>query len=196
MRRSLGVLQLGGKLEVETEDAALVKATLEGDRGAFGTLIDRYWKIISVMVYQKLGNRQDAEDVVQETFYKAYRSLGALRDHAKFGSWAYNIAFKLCIDRHRERQRKGTLSLERLAEANFQVADEGRPPDHEEEVRDTVREALRNLPDKYRLVITLRYLRDMSYKEIADHLGEPQGTISNRLFRASEMLRGILTDSG
>lgn len=180
---------------MEKDDAALVRDSLKGDKGAFGKLIDRYWQVISVLALQKVYNTQDAEDIVQETFYKAYRSLGSLRDRRKFGSWLYNIAFKLCIDRHRERQRKWALSLDRLTEGNFQVPDDnGTDPGHAEEVRDTLREAMRSLPDKYRLVITLRYLRNMSYKEIADHLEEPQGTISNRLFRASEMLRGILKE--
>ena len=177
---------------MEKDDGALVRGSLQGEEEAFGQLIDRYWQVISALAHQKVPNVQDAEDIVQETFYKAYRSLASLRDRNKFGSWLYNIAFKLCIDRHRERQRKWALSLDRLTEGNYQIPANGNEPGHDEEVRDTLREAMRSLPDKYRLVITLRYLKSMSYKEIADHLGEPQGTISNRLFRASEMLRGIL----
>ncbi|MCZ6688579.1 MAG: sigma-70 family RNA polymerase sigma factor [Planctomycetota bacterium] len=177
------------------DDAGLVRLVLQGDKGAFGKLIDRYWRVISVLAIQKVSHSEDAEDIVQETFYKAYRSLDTLRDRNKFGSWIYNIAFKLCIDRHREKRRKRALSLDRLTDGNFQVLDEnGVDPGHDEEVRDTLREAMRNLPDKYRLVITLRYLKSMSYKEIASHLDEPQGTISNRLYRASEMLRGFLKD--
>ena len=180
---------------MEKDDAALVRDTLQGDKAAFGQLIDRYWQVISVLALQKVSNSQDGEDIVQETFYKAYRSLDTLRERKKFGSWLYNIAFKLCIDRHRERQRKWTLSLDRLAEGNFQLEDgNGTDPGHQEEIRDTLREAMQSLPDKYRLVITLRYLKNMSYKEIAKHLEEPQGTISNRLFRASEMLRGLLKE--
>lgn len=180
---------------MEKDDAALVRESLQGDNGAFGILIDRYWRVISVLALQKVGKVQDAEDVVQETFYKAYRSLSSLRERKKFGSWLYNIAFKLCIDRHREKKRKWAVSLDRLAEGNFQFPDKnGKEPGHQEEIRDSLREAMRSLPDKYRLIITLRYLKNMSYKEIADHLEEPQGTISNRLFRASEMLRGLLKE--
>jgi RNA polymerase sigma-70 factor (ECF subfamily) len=174
-------------------DGDLVKRALAGDREAFGDLCDRYAKVIGVLALEKVGNRADAEDVAQEAFLKAYAALGELEDHERFGSWLYGIAFRAAIDCHRRRGRRGgAISLDALREGRGEVAAEGEVAIEAIERRESsakVLEAVGALPDKYRLVLTLRFLKMMSYKEIAEHLGEPAGTVSNRIHRAAALLR-------
>lgn len=175
-------------------DADLVRRTLAGDREAFGDLCDRYARVIGVLALQKVGNAADADDVAQEAFLKAYGALGELEDHERFGSWLYGIAFRAAIDCHRRRGRRGgpAVSLECLRDQRVELATGDGPAIDGLERRESserVLEAVGALPEKYGLVLTLRYMKMMSYREIAEHLGEPAGTVSNRIHRAAAMLR-------
>jgi RNA polymerase sigma-70 factor (ECF subfamily) len=181
----------------EERDGEVVARVLAGERNAFGLLVTRYHRMILVLACQKTGRNQDAEDIVQEAFVRAYRSLDSLREPDKFGSWLYQITFKLCIDHLRRRGRtEEPLSLEALrAEQRFEPAAAAEEDGllRREEFQG-VAEAIATLPDKYRLVLTLRYLKRLSYREIADHLGEPDGTVANRLHRAVKILRERLRE--
>ncbi|MCA8920846.1 MAG: RNA polymerase sigma factor [Planctomycetes bacterium] len=181
-------------------DAMLVARALEGDRASFGRLADRYFRMLWVLAYQKTQSSADADDLVQEALVRGYRSLSTLRDPERFGAWLYNIAFKLCLDwlRKKKRSKDVVLNEQVLAHAHSgrikRQAVEANLEDAEQ--RDRVMAAVGALSDKYRLVITLRYVNRLSYQEIADHLGEPMGTIANRLHRATHMLREQLTAEG
>ncbi len=190
----------GGRLQERprerASDGELVRRTLAGEREAFGDLCDRYARVLGVLALQKVGNPADAEDVVQEALLKAYAALEELEDPERFGSWIYGIAFRAAVDLHRRRGRcaGSPVSLEALREARAEpAAAGGAGAAHEEaERRESaakVMEALGALPERYRLVLTLRYHEMLSYREIAEHLGEPPGTISNRIHRAAAMLR-------
>ena len=175
-------------------DGELVTRTLAGDREAFGDLCDRYGRIVGALAFQKVGNAPDADDVVQEAFLKAYAALGELEDRERFGSWLYGIALRAAIDHHRRRGRRpgAAVSLDALRDRRVDVASGAEPASDGLERRENaekVLEALGELPDKYRLVLTLRYQKFMSYKDISEHLGEPSGTVANRIHRAAAMLR-------
>lgn len=186
--------------ETEPEsDHVLVERTIQGDREAFGALAERYYRMISVLAIQKTGHRADAEDIVQEAYVKAFRALPSLREGSKFAAWIYNITLKLCIDWLRRRERRdGTVPFDddalghstsgRLARPTQRIGEDLETQDEQARIL----KSMGALPDKYRLVITLRYVRKMSYKDIADHLGEPAGTIANRLHRATRMLQDRL----
>ena len=183
----------------EPSDASLVARVLGRDREAYSELVGRYWKMVSVICYQKTRNFSDAEDMAQESFVKAYSAIHTLRDPARFGAWLYNIASRTSIDWLRRKRRElPSVSIDQLAERRVQIA----APDHTGEqvemrdLHDRAMQAVDELPEKYSLVLTLRYVRRMSYREIAEHLGEPAGTVSNRLHRAAEMLRRALTKEG
>jgi len=180
-------------------DEVLVESAVGGDKDAFGVLAERYFRMISVLAYQKTGHRADAEDIVQEAFVRAFKALPDLRDRRKFAPWIYNITLKLCIDWSRRRERRGTpMSLE---EETLSHRESGRFPRVQEPVGQSLENAeehgrvitaVSGLPDKYRVVMTLRYVEKMSYKEISEHLGEPTGTIANRLHRAMKMVQDRL----
>jgi RNA polymerase sigma-70 factor, ECF subfamily len=181
--------------EVPPSDQELVRRTLAGDRSSFGELVGRYERVIGVLALQKVGNAQDAEDVAQEAFLKAYAALGELEEPDRFGSWLYGIAFRAAIDHLRRRGRRGpTISLEGADDALLSAGETTEGEVERRERAERVMDALGELPDKYRLVITLRYQKHMGHQEIADHLGEPAGTISNRLHRAANMLKERLRE--
>jgi RNA polymerase sigma factor (sigma-70 family) len=165
----------------------LVALALDGDTDAFGELVDMYWEKISALVYQKLGRFPEVEDIVQETFIKAYYRLPQLRKPDNFAAWLYQIASMLCIDHLRSSRKKG-VSLEAMQEKDIQF-EKSQGEFTPSELFGEILNVVGLLPEIYRVVVTLRFLEGMSCKEIAQHLGEPQGTIRNRLFRANEILR-------
>ena len=182
---------------MEQTDAALVKQTLCGNTAAYNHLVQRYQRPVYNLAYRMLGNAEDAGDLVQDTFLRAYGALGSFRQDASFLTWLYKIASNLCIDALRSRKSKSALSLDVELEEGREPRAEGRDCAPEENaVRDSVQEvvqkAVLNLPEKYRLVVVMRHLQDMSVEDIARVLDMPTGTVKTHLFRAREMLRGRL----
>ncbi len=185
------------------EDAACVRTiNSAGDPAVreecFRRLMGKYWKLIAISVTNKLGDLLEAEDITQETFFRAFRSLGSLSEPAAFLGWILRIAQNLVRDRIRG--RRSMVSLEVLGDAVERAASAaGRPeiPDFERDLEaaeetEQVMKALAELPEMYREVISLKYLQGLDGKAMARLLGEPEGTIRNRLFRALEKLRSRL----
>ena len=178
--------------DARPSDGDLVRRSLAGDRAAFGDLVERYERVIGVLAFQKVGNRSDAEDVAQEAFLKAFAALDELKEPERFGSWLYGIVFRAAIDLLRRRQRRGPVVAIEDVEPVSAIRTETEVARREQSER--VVEAVGELPDKYRLVLTLRYQESLSYQEIADHLGEPAGTVANRIHRAANLLRERLRE--
>jgi len=105
---------------LDEREEKLVSLALEGDTAAFGELVDAYWEKITALIFQKLGRFPEVEDIVQETFIKAYHHMGQLRKPGNFAAWLYQIASKLCIDHLRSRKSKKRLSLDAMQEKDFQ----------------------------------------------------------------------------
>ena len=169
------------------DDAEAVERVRAGDVEAYRVLVERHWRGVLAVLRQRLGNSADVEDLLQETFVRAYERLGQLREPRKFRLWLLRIATKLCADLRRRRREvvPGEESLRMLVES--QSSRNARPrPDTD------VLDAVDALPQKYREVVMLRFLGGMTCKEIAEFLDEPAGTVRNRLFRALEMLRSKL----
>ncbi len=179
---------------VEQPDAELVRQTLRGDSAAYNGLVKRYQRQVYSLAYRMTGSPEDASDLTQETFVRAYTALGSFRQDASFLTWLYKITSNLCIDQLRSRKAKGALSLDvELAEGR-EPAETCRSLAPEDAavrgaVQEIVQRAVLNLPEKYRLVVVMRHLQDMSVDEIARTLELPTGTVKTHLFRARDMLR-------
>ncbi|RME73449.1 MAG: sigma-70 family RNA polymerase sigma factor [Planctomycetota bacterium] len=181
-------------------DAELVRRTLGGEREAFGELVRRHERVVGLLALQRVGCRALAEDVVQDSFLKAFVRLETLSDPSRFAPWLYGIAFRASVDALRRRQRetrRRAHSIDAVGEAGGPAEPATAQPSGFEAAwrgeRDRLLlEALGRLEDPYRLVLTLRYYRHMRYREIAQHLGEPPGTVANRLHRAVAKLRALL----
>ncbi len=179
---------------MDKSDAVLVQCTLRGETAAYNVLVERYQRHVYNLVYRMIGNAEDAGDLVQDTFLRAYGALGSFRQDASFLTWLYKIASNLCIDRMRARRSRGALSLDvEMEEGREPAADERTSSPEDMVVRDAVgdivhREVM-SLPARYRVVVIMRHLQGMSIEEIAGQLGLPSGTVKTHLFRAREMLR-------
>lgn len=185
----------------------------------YARLLSKYWKTINVLVFGKIGDRREAEDLSQEAFVRAFRSLPKLRRPAAFLGWLLRIARNLVADHLRLRRREvsldalpaDSLAADGLPQRGAPAAERrwadlawGRRPeparveDELERSEDLARvlAALRELPEPYREVIALKYLEGLDGKTMALLLGEPEGTVRNRLFRALEKLRERLGGGG
>lgn len=182
---------------MEHSDAELVRQTLCGHTSAYNGLVQRYQRQVYNLAYRMLGNAEDAGDLVQDTFLRAFGALASFRQDASFLTWLYKIASNLCIDQLRSRKAKGALSLDVELEEGREPAAESRQSAPEDTavrsaVQDIVHHAIQNLPERYRIVVVMRHLHDMSVEDIARSLDLPTGTVKTHLFRAREMLRGRL----
>lgn len=168
-------------------DAELVARARRGDEAAFEQLVLRHQRYAFNLAYRVIGNYAEAEDVTQEAFVRAWRGLPGFRGQARFTTWLYRIVYNLCLNRL-PRLRRELLQAEPLEEAVVNPAPA--PPDvfEVQERLAFLHEELNRLPAKYRLVLTLRYLQDLSYAEIAAALDVPMGTVKTHLHRARRLL--------
>lgn len=178
---------------MEPTDAELVQRTLRGETAAYNVLVQRYQRPVYSLIYRMIGNAEDAGDLVQETFLRAYGALASFRQDASFLTWLYKIASNLSIDQMRARRSKGALSLDvELDEGREPAADRTSSPEEmvvRGAVSEIVQKAVMNLPERYRTVVVMRHLHGMSIEEIAEITKLPSGTVKTHLFRAREMLR-------
>ncbi|CAG7652778.1 ECF RNA polymerase sigma factor SigW [Paenibacillus solanacearum] len=177
-------------------DTRLAKLARGGDRAAFAELVELYRDKIFHLAYRMLHNRHEAEEIAQETFLRVYTNLDRYDENQKFSTWIYRIGTNLCIDRLRK--RKATFSLD--AELNEgeggdwynTLASPEESPDNQvvlSETQQQIRESIETLPEKYKAVVILRYLQDLSLQEISDVLSMPVTTIKTRLHRGRDFLR-------
>ena len=178
----------------------LVGRARSGDIEAFEALVAEYDGRIYNMAYRMLGNPEDARDVTQDAFLKAYSSIGGFRGDASFSTWLYRIAKNVCLDVLRRRSRRTVFSLDDPMETEEGELDRqlaGELPDPEDalldsEVRDAVKDAILRLPPHHRSIIVLRDIEDLSYEEIAEILEIGLGTVKSRLYRARSALSANL----
>lgn len=177
-------------------EARLAKLALKGDQRAFAELVELYQDKLFHMAYRMLNNRQEAEDVVQETFLRVYRSLDRYDENQKFSTWIYRIATNLCIDRLRKRKPSYSLDAESSEHEGLDgysmIPSDNRTPESEVLLTETqriVHQAIETLPPKYKTIMMLRYIQDLSLQEIGDVLEMPVTTIKTRVHRGREFLR-------
>ena len=178
------------------DDAELVRRCLAGEERAYGLLLKKYKRPVFSLVYRMVRQREEAEDLASEAFFKAFRALATFDPAKPFSSWIFKIASNLSIDWLRRRKME-TASLDD-ADAVWELPD-GRPTAEEAleraQTMQVVEEAIGKLAPDYRVVVLLRHQEERSYEEIADILGLPLGTVKIRLFRAREELKKRLVRS-
>jgi RNA polymerase sigma-70 factor (ECF subfamily) len=173
-------------------EAQLVVKAQRGDERAFEQLVRAHQRYVFNLAYRVLGDYSEAEDVAQETFVRAWRGLPSFRAESRFTTWLYRIARNVCLNRLPRLQAE-LAQTELLGET---VAFPGQTPADAfdaKERRAFVHTELARLPEKYRLALTLRYLQDLSYAEIANVLNLPLGTVKTHLHRGREALAARLT---
>jgi len=187
-------------------DTALVEACRQGDTNAFSEVVRRYKNRVYNVIYRFLGNHEDAVEVAQEVFVRAYRSIDRFHGEAKLYTWLYTIAANLSRNRLRDRARKGRnmgVSLEVLEEEAPGAAQTAastptspRSLAERRELDEALQRCLDRLGETHRLAFVLRVFDGLSYEEIAESIGCPQGTVKSRLNQARKSLAECLKRSG
>ncbi|WP_084658801.1 RNA polymerase sigma factor [Thermogemmatispora onikobensis] len=192
--RSLNLpLSSAARARLEQDDAQLVKASQRGDREAFALLVQRYQRRIFNMILRMLQDYEEACEITQEAFLAAWQGLPTFRGEARFPTWLYRIAYNCCLrqleQRRRDKALQNAMQEQQLLD---EAGDQRRQAESTLEARDRlalVREQLEALPTKYRIVLVLRHLQEMTYEEMAEILMMPIGTIKTHLFRARNLLK-------
>lgn len=181
-------------------DEELVAAFQRGELSAFDTLVLRWDGKIRGAIYRILGSEEEARDLCQEAFLKAYRALPGFKGQARFSSWLYQIALNLCRDRMRRRRGRVFLSLDDPADPGaYQRADPGPSTLELVESMDISRMiagAVAALPEDQRVVIVLKEYQDLTFLEISEVLDVPLSTVKTRLYRGLTQLRESLERRG
>lgn len=187
---------------MEQKEKRLIKKIKKGDHQAFADMVDKYKNSIYVICLRMVGNRQEAEDLSQETFLRAYRYIGQFDIDRKFSTWLFRIATNLSIDYLRRRKPgvsldaeiPGTegLSLEAML-PNEEVAPDEQMVRNERE--QMVQREIEHLPEKYRTAVVLKYIEDLRLKEISEIMEIPVATVKTRIHRGREILRKYLIAS-
>ncbi len=188
---------------IQEADRILIKDALEGDQRAYDVLINKYRGSVYNLIHRMIENRQEAEDIVQETFIKAFNALKTFNEEFAFSTWLFKIATNNCIDTLRKRKLQ-TYSIDtpvqtKDGEVSRDFADERYSPEQStisSESTSIILDSVESLPKKYQLVINMRHKEDRSYEEISELLDIPIGTVKARIFRAREILKRKLKERG
>lgn len=197
------------------DDNELVRMTLKGDKEAYRALVERYQGRLFSTALDIVKSREDAEDVVQETFVKAFLSLGQFKGESSFYTWLYRICFNMAIDIRRKASRRGGTHLEYKEQSgvNRSAVESGAreqggggtslhsqrvegPHDAlaRKELGRKIQDVLGELSEEHRAVIMLREVDGLDYEEIAKAIGVPKGTVMSRLFYARKALQKALEE--
>ncbi|MBN2356733.1 sigma-70 family RNA polymerase sigma factor [candidate division KSB1 bacterium] len=186
---------------MDSDSAQLIREAIEGDQKAYAEIVNRYRMQIFNLILRMVRQRDEAEDLTQETFIKAFNALPSFNAEYAFSTWLYKIAVNNCIDHFRKKRLK-TYPLDnpipvKDGELQREFPDQNETPDSglmEKERQTQIQDAIDSLPEKYRQAIVLRHGQDKSYEEIAIELDIPIGTVKVRIFRAREMLKKKLRE--
>jgi RNA polymerase sigma-70 factor, ECF subfamily len=176
----------------EQDDVLLVAASKRGDQDAFAQLVQRHQRRVFNLIFRMLQDYEEASEITQETFLAAWQGLPSFRGDARFSTWLYRIAYNSALKQLE--QRKRDRQLQTAMQAEQMLADAGNEGRMETEIelrarQDFIRENLATLPAKYRIVLVLRHIQDLTYEEMAEILTVPIGTIKTHLFRARNLLK-------
>jgi RNA polymerase sigma-70 factor (ECF subfamily) len=188
--------------EAQAQDVALVKAARDGDMRAYDELVQRYQERIYATIYHMTSNHEDANDLAQETFIKAYSALKSFKGDSSFYTWIYRIAVNKTINFLKQRKNKVSLSLNDL---DFNVENDpelvafvsDKTPRRDialGELQEKLNAAMQKLSDVHRMVVTLHDIQGLSHEEIANIMDCNVGTVRSRLFYARQQLQAYLSE--
>ncbi len=183
------------------QDRSLVERALKGEQSAFEGIVAKYRKALYHHINRMVRDKSELDDLVQESFIKAFGALDTYSTQYAFSTWLYKIATNHTID-YLRRKKLPTFSIDKPVstkegEMQYEVPDTTYRPDRhivEDQRKQLIQEAIDSLPEKYHKVIVMRHQQEMSYEEIAEELDLPLGTVKAHIFRARELLNKFLRD--
>ena len=186
------------------EELEIVQRVLSGDTEAFEALVLEHQNKVYSLALRMVGNEEDARDLAQDAFIRAFSSLSGFRGDSKFSVWLYRLTSNICIDFLRSRAKKRTVSMtwtddEGDDAGELEIPDERFSPEAQLErtsMRESVQRGLESLSPQYRQILVLREINGLTYEEIGKVLGIEEGTVKSRIFRARKKLCGFLLKEG
>ncbi|MCP4645413.1 MAG: sigma-70 family RNA polymerase sigma factor [bacterium] len=172
---------------VEDVDLALVKRAKAGDNAAFSELVSRHERVVYNLSYRFMRDSSQAEDMAQEAFLKAYRLLKGFRGDCSFSTWIYRVTSSVCLTELNRRKRRAEVEF--LPSHAAKLSEE--QPDTTD-MPELIRGCVSKLPDRYATIVTLFYLQEASYEEIAEIMDIPMGTLKTWMHRARQQLRKVV----
>jgi len=185
------------------EENILIAQVQNGDSASFEKLVLENQTKVYNLALRMVGSEQDAYDMSQEAFIKAYNSIALFRGDSRFSVWLYRLTTNVCLDFLRSEGRRAHGSLTYISEEEdekeLEIPDDRFSPEtlmEKKELREAVNKGLMSLPKDYRAILLLREIDGLSYEEIAEALSLEEGTVKSRIFRARKRLCAILTEGG
>jgi len=176
-----------------TNDQVYINKILNGDTNAFTVLVNRYKDLVYTLSFRMMKNREEAEEVAQDTFIKVYKSLTKFKGDSKFSTWIYKVAYNTCLDRLKKNKRQQrTVAIDEYTEHQVKTLDNALDNIEEQEKKQTIKNCLALLPSEDSFMLTLYYFEELSLDEISKITGLKPNNVKVKLFRSRKKLATIL----
>ena len=176
-----------------TTDKQLIEQTLKGDTSSFGILVERYQNFVFTIAFRIMKVREEAEEVAQDSFIKAYESLNSFRGESKFSSWLYSIAYRKALDALRKNKKyKASEIIDDITEGEVSGIEDALHYLEDEERKKAIQDCILKLSEDEATIITLYYFQDQSVREISTITGLSEDNIKVKLYRSRKKLFGFL----
>ncbi|MBZ4042712.1 RNA polymerase sigma factor [Flavobacterium hibisci] len=174
-------------------DQHYIDRILQGETSSFAALVDRYKDMIFTLALKMIKNREEAEEVAQDTFIKVYNSLGKFKGDSKFSTWIYKIAYNTCLDRLKKNKKEDlNISIDEFSAHLIKTMDNALSALEDKERRQTIQNCLNLLPEDENFLLTLFYFEDQSLEEIGKIMNINANNVKVKLFRSRQKLAVIL----
>lgn len=175
------------------EDQHYINLIIQGDSNAFAVLVDRYKNMIFTLALKMVKNREEAEEVAQDTFIKIYNSLSKFKGDSKFSTWTYKIAYNTCLDRlKKSKKEENNISIDEFSSHLIKTMDNALSALEDKERKQTIQNCLNLLPSDDNFLLTLFYFDDQSLEEIGKIMDISANNAKVKLFRGRQKLAVIL----
>ena len=176
-------------------DQKIINQILEGDSSAFSVLVDNYKDLVFTLAMRMIKNREEAEEVSQDTFIKVYKSLNKFKGNSKFSTWIYRVAYNTCLDRLKKLKREyNVVAIDEFTEHQVKTLDNALDKMEAQEHKQKIQECLQLLPSDDSFLLTLYYFEDQSLEEISKVVGLTANNVKVKLFRSRKKLTSILIE--
>lgn len=180
---------------ITNQDQIIINQILEGDTKTFAVLVDRYKDLVFTLAIKMLNNREEAEEVSQDTFIKVFKKLKKFKGDSKFSTWIYRIAYNTCLDRIKSNKRKqNTIAINEFTEHEVKTLDNALSIMETQEKKQAIQDCLQLLPVDDCALLTLYYFEELSLEEIAKIIGIKANNVKVKLFRSRKKLTTILKE--
>ncbi len=176
-----------------TNDQVYINKILDGDTNAFTLLVDRYKDLVFTLALRMVKNKEEAEEVSQDTFIKVYKSLTKFKGDSKFSTWIYRVAYNTCLDRLKKNKRQQrTVTIDEYTEHQVKTLDNALDKIEEQEKQQAIKNCLELLPSEDSFILTLYYFEELSLDEISKIIGLKPNNVKVKLFRSRKKMATIL----